>query len=96
MIGPNLAIVIVTLIQHETVVAIVAAAGLWSTLARRILLGFRFLPHIGCITNENIYIQDVSKSLWGKRVEAYFYVSSSIHLAWAVRVGEEKRRQKVA
>ena len=96
MIDTNFAVIIVTFIQHETVVAIVAATGLWSTLARRILLGFGFLPHIGCITNENIYIQAVSKSLWGKRLEAYFYVSSSIHPAWAVQVEEEKTHQKVA
>lgn len=96
MIGTNLAVVIVTFIQHETVVAIVAATGLRSTLARRILLGFGFLPYIGCITNEDIYTQDVNKSLWGDRVEAYSYVSSSIHLAWAVRVEEAKRHQKVA
>lgn len=63
MFGTNLAIVIVTFIQHETIVAIIAATGLWSTLARRILLGFGFLPYIGCITNENIYIQGVSRSL---------------------------------
>ena len=64
MIGPNLAVVIITFIQHETVVAIFAATGLWSTLARRILLGFGFLPHISCIANENIYNQGVSRCLW--------------------------------
>ena len=64
MIGPNLAVVIVTFIQHETVVAIFAATGLWRTLARRILLGFGFLPYISCIANKNIYNQGVSILLW--------------------------------
>ena len=81
MFGTDLAIVIITFIQHETVVAIIAATGLWSTLARRILLRLGFLPYISCITNEDIYIQDVSRSLWGKKGVAYSYVSSSIHRA---------------